>query len=363
MDNYRHKKGTVLFELAVVPFYRARFFSQLQSELANICDIKILTAPFSLDKQVHSDLSIPEIYFQKTISLPLRFFWQRGYVKELLVCDFLVCDKNPRSLNAWFYLVLRRIGRRKTYLWGHSKSRTNNTRISRLVHHLMNLLASGIFLYTKEESSNVHVKKGKIHIAPNSIMFQSECFVDETTNRNDIVYSGRLEKSKDLEKLIRAFSSSRLPVSGTKLIIIGEGSCRKELKMLVNALGYASQIEFLGEQLDSARLRKIYASARFAVGPGYGGLNITQANCFGVPIILDKFGKHSPEIALKQFHGVIMTDFTSIEDMSRSINIFFEVLDWDKTQRKKLAKEVSQVYCISNMIFAFDKEIRAQIGK
>jgi hypothetical protein len=109
-------------------------------------------------------------------------------------------------------------------------------------------------------------------------------------------------------------------------------------------------------------LGKVYASARIAVGSGYGGLNITQANCFGVPIILNKFGKHAPEIALKQFHGVIMTDFTSIEDMSRSIKIFFEALDWDIPQRKKLAKQVSQVYCISNMVRAFEKEIKEQVG-
>lgn len=363
MNKCPPKKCTVFFELAVVPFYRAKFISQLKSDLADIGNLRILTGVHSGDGQVFSDTDISDLYFRNFISLPFGFVWYRGHVIDLFLCDLLVTDKNPRSINVWLNLLIRRIGGRKTYLWGHSKSRTNNTRFSRLAHHIMNLLASGIFLYTSEESSNVFVKSRKIHVAPNAIMFESECLVGETTNRNNIVYSGRLERSKDLEKLVGAFILTHLSENGTKLIIIGNGSDRERLQKLVNDGGYANQIELPGEITDCASLEKIYASARIAIGPGYGGLNITQANCFGVPIIVDKFGKHSPEIALKKFNGVIMSEFTSIDDLTRSIKIFFEVLDWNIEKRKELAKRVSQVYCISNMAQAFEKEIRTQIGR
>lgn len=288
-------KPSVIFQLAVIPFYRSKFFLNLSCEVVNICKLKILTSEQSINHEVKSDIHLPGIMFQKIVSLPFGFYWQRGFVRDIFSCSLLVTDKNPRSLNVWINLFLRRIARRKTYIWGHSKSRTNNTKISRIAHQIMNLLSTGIFLYTPEECSNLKMKR-KVVVAPNAILFKSECLVDENSARKNIVYSGRLEHSKDLEKLIRAFSKSPLQNKGANLIIIGDGSCRKNLQLLANNLGKANQIEFLGEISDAKSLAKIYASARIAVGPGYGGLNITQSNCFGVPIILDKFGQHAPKL-------------------------------------------------------------------
>ena len=152
-----------------------------------------------------------------------------------------------------------------------------------------------------------------------------------------------------------------LSENGTKLIIIGDGSDRERLQLIAKDLGYSNQIDFLGEIHDSTTLEKVYASARMAIGPGYAGLNITQANCFGVPIIVDKFGKHAPEIVLDKFGGVIKSELTSTDDLQRSLKIFFEVLDWKIERRKELARQVSQVYCISIMAQAFGEEIRKQI--
>lgn len=362
MNEYFPKTYTVIFQLSVVPSYRLKFFSRINSELSEICNVKVISSVHSLDKQVLSDKSLKILELQNVVALPYGFFWQRGFVREVLTSDFLIVDKNPRSLNSWFNLLIRRISGRKTYTWGHSKSRTNDTRLSRFVHHIMNLLASGIFVYTNEESANISVNRKKVHIAPNSIMYQSECIVNEISTRNNIIFSGRIEKSKELEKLIRAFGNTMLSRNGTKLIIVGQGSYLKDLQGLVNELGYSNQIELPGEIWDFEGLRKVYANARIAIGTGYGGLNVTQANCFGVPIVLDKFGRHSPEIALRKFNGVVMADFTSIDDMSRAIEIFFEALDWNVEQRKELASKVSRVYCISNMARPFEIEIRKQIG-
>jgi len=362
MSDDTAKKYTVIFQIAVVPFYRNKFFSQLKSELNSICDLQILTAEKSQDDQVVTDKKIPGIKFQNILALPYGFYWLRGYAIKVLRCNMLVIEKNPRSLNAWFFLLLRRINGRRTYIWGHSKSRTNDSRISRLSHHLMNLLANGIYLYTDEEMLNIRVNKRKVHIAPNAIMFESECSVVENSTRTNIIYSGRLERSKDLEKLVLAFAASNLSKNGSKLIIIGEGSCRKSLQLRINEIGYSNKIDLPGEISDTETLRNLYASARIAIGPGYGGLNITQANCFGVPIVLDKFGKHAPEIALRKFNGVILTDFSSLEDMTQALELFFKVLDWDVERRKILAKKVSEVYCISSMSRVFANEIILQAG-
>ena len=233
--------------------------------------------------------------------------------------------------------------------------------MSRLAHHLMNLISNEIFLYTSEEAVNVFVKKEKIHIAPNSIMYKSECNVGVSANRKNLIYSGRLEKSKNLENLVSAFISSQLWNTGSKLIIIGDGSCHNSLQLIVSRLRFTSYIEFHGEISDVNILGELYSSARMAVGPGYGGLNIVQANSFGVPIVLDKFSDHAPEIALVKFNGIIKTDFTSIENMERAIKLFYEVFDWDLEKRRTLATNVSQVYCISNMVNAFVSEIRNQL--
>jgi len=358
-SNYRQ---SVIFQVAVVPFYRKKFFLNLSSELANICKLIILTGEQSLNQEVKSDNQLRGIMFQNIVSLPFGFYWHQGNLGEIFSCSLLVTDKNPRSLNAWVNLFLRRIARRKTYIWGHSKSRTNNTKISRIAHQAMNFLSSGIFLYTPEECANLRTKR-KVFVAPNAILLKSECLVDENSARKNIVYSGRLEKSKDLDKLIIAFSKSAMQIKDANLIIIGDGSCRNNLRLLANSLGMGNRIEFLGEISDSKSLAKIYASARIAIGPGYGGLNITQANCFGVPIILNKFGQHAPEIALTKFKGVFTSDFSCVEDMARSIRLYYEVLDWEIEQRKVLSKNVSERYNFTNMVEAFAQEFRAQLEK
>ena len=48
-----------------------------------------------------------------------RAFVQTGHWRDAIQARTLVVDLNPRSLNAWVLLAVRRAARRRTLVWGH----------------------------------------------------------------------------------------------------------------------------------------------------------------------------------------------------------------------------------------------------
>lgn len=64
-------------------------------------------------------------------------------------------------------------------------------------------------------------------------------------------YIGGLRPEKNLGLLLRAFHSAQLP--NGKLLLVGDGPCRRELQALALNLGIADRVIFAGHQTDPAR--------------------------------------------------------------------------------------------------------------
>jgi len=103
----------------------------------------------------------------------------------------------------------------------------------------------------------------------------------------DLLYVGRIEKSKGVFTLVRAVDRIRQKLPSISLSILGDGSQRKSLKGLVRELKLESNIEIMGMQEDQP-LRRYYSRARILVFPsatetlGYVGL---EAQACGIPVI------------------------------------------------------------------------------
>lgn len=106
----------------------------------------------------------------------------------------------------------------------------------------------------------------------------------------DLLYVGRIEKSKGVFILVKAVDRIRQKLPSISLSILGDGTQRKALEGMIRELKLESNIKIMGLQ-DDLPLRRYYARARLLVFPsasetlGYVGL---EAQACGTPVIAFK---------------------------------------------------------------------------
>lgn len=109
----------------------------------------------------------------------------------------------------------------------------------------------------------------KVEVIPNGVdLARFENIAKQPHEKFTVITVVRLEKVKGVEFLIRALEGSSI-----YLIIVGDGSKRKELENITKQLKLESQIEFLGE-IPNEKI------------PSY----LTRADCFVLPSIREGFG-------------------------------------------------------------------------
>ena len=128
------------------------------------------------------------------------------------------------------------------------------------------------------------IKKNKIHPIYNPYL--KKIYTNSMNKRKKYLLSvGRLVKEKDFQNLIIAFNIIKQKIPNYKLIIIGDGQLKDELKELVNNLGLNKRILFTGWKL---KLKKYYIYSRLfilnSLYEGLGNVVIDAAN-YNLPII------------------------------------------------------------------------------
>lgn len=107
---------------------------------------------------------------------------------------------------------------------------------------------------------------------------------------------GRLEPIKSYDILLRAFSLN----SQGYIVIVGDGSERKNLESLCQTLGIQNRVIFVGMRPDAQRFYPLFNC--FALSSHSEGLSIAllEALCFGLPVITTHAFAHHDVIT----HGV-----------------------------------------------------------
>lgn len=104
-----------------------------------------------------------------------------------------------------------------------------------------------------------------MHVVPNGINMQFYRFDDRlrdevrlefSVGKRDFLFMavGRLEEPKDYPNLLQAFSLVNNRWSGTRLIVVGDGSLRGYLAKLIEDLGLPHAVQLVGARRDVARL-------------------------------------------------------------------------------------------------------------
>jgi len=340
----------------VAPDYRKPLFDYLNNKLA---DRFILYAgSFYFEKSVKTTSEIDYLKSVRNYYLFNRkLLFQYGMWSDTINTDVLVLELNPRILSNWIILLLRRMLRRETVLWGHVWSREGKNSSTERIRHLMRKLGDKIIAYTKTQKMELQNKmlSKEIFSAPNSLFFSKEMYANNNGKICDIVFVGRLTRAKKPQILVEAFSSiiKEIP-SETNLIILGDGPERNRLLDLVKKLKIDDRVSILGHVGDRETLLRYYRQSLFSVSPGYVGLSITQSFGFGVPMLISKDENHSPEIEAAEI-GVNSEFFISDNKASLADKIlgFYKNKEFWIDQRKIISEKCKKTYSIEVMAKVF----------
>src|SRR5690606_14174980 len=110
--------------------------------------------------------------------------------------------------------------------------------------------------------------------------------------------SGRINRIKRLDVLIRAIAILKKGRISVQCIVIGDGECRKIHENTCIELGLSQIINFVGPQYGEECIPYFKAADLFVL-PGATGLSIIHALSYGLPFITsDNLEIHNPEIEI-----------------------------------------------------------------
>lgn len=138
----------------------------------------------------------------------------------------------------------------------------------------------------------------RVEIIPNGVDFSTFANKDDGGAKKEgvaILSVGRLEKVKGHSYLIEAFRNIKGEIPGARLVIVGEGSERKNLETQVKDLGLSDSVELIGA-VEHNKLPKFFAQADIFVMPSLSegfGVVALEAMAAGVPVVASRVGSLS----------------------------------------------------------------------
>ncbi|SDA36962.1 glycosyltransferase family 4 protein [Sphingomonas sp. NFR15] len=245
-----------------------------------------------LDYEAHGVERLSNTYVGRDI------LFQRLPLLTLLRAEGLVMDLNPRVPHVWLIVLVRRLIGRRTALWGHAWPRQGQGSRSDYLRGLLRSLATGLVTYTETQADELRrlYPSKRINAAPNALQNVAQMHFEHGAQRFRILYVGRLVVDKKPMILLDAFLRIAAEVPSLTLTIIGDGPERAGIAERASGSPFSDRIEMPGHVSDYERLRAYYAESIVSVSPGYIGLSVTQSFSFGVPMLVSKSERHSPEI-------------------------------------------------------------------
>jgi glycosyltransferase involved in cell wall biosynthesis len=135
----------------------------------------------------------------------------------------------------------------------------------------------------------------------------------------DLIYIGRLDQNKQVQKLIRATAKICTAYSDFKVVLVGDGPERSNLEKLVLDLGLTKTVSFLGSR-PYAEIPACLNDARiFMMASDFEGLPVAllEALSCGLPVVVPNVGDIT-DIAL---HGVnaLVVDPPTVDGFAQAL--------------------------------------------
>jgi glycosyltransferase involved in cell wall biosynthesis len=340
--------SAIVLYTAVLPAYRRCCLELVEEQLGERW--AAFAGAEHLDASVRTDLPL---HLYTAVSnrpwLGGRLLFQWGHWREALNAATAVVDLNPRSVTAWSLLLLRKIMRRRTLVWGHLDPRKGSSARTARLRAAMRELADGCIVYSYEGARRLRASApaAKVWVAPNALYPERFLAAGEGADRRLILYVGRLESAKKPDLLLEAFAMVADTRPEWDLVMVGEGRLRDELSVTVKLLGLSDRVQLPGAIQDVSALASLYARAHCSVSPGFVGLALTQSLGFGVPMVIADGEPHSPEVELAQLGACVFFARDSAASLAAALQS--PVLLLDTSQRCALVEHVKIRYSADAM--------------
>jgi len=232
----------------------------------------------------------------------------------------------------------------KLVSYNHPTTRTGswNPAFDRIMTGFFFKLYDRIIFYTRE-GRDLAVDSGLLPSVKafyaNNTLDTAEIWANYSfeVNRSDpkvLLFIGRLIKNKRLGLLLKYFEELKSHLPGIRLIVIGDGP---EAEIIKAAAEKDEAVTWLGAVVDEARIASVMRQVNAVFVPGWSGLSIVHAFCYGKPYITIK-GPHPPEIDyLKDGRNGLILD----GDLSRDARRIAELLT-DKEKYEQVCRAAFQ---------------------
>lgn len=139
----------------------------------------------------------------------------------------------------------------------------------------------------KEFWEGTSLRTDNMFVAPNTTTVASISF--EPALKKIFLFVGTLYKGKGLDLLLKSYAEVvKETKTGTRLVIVGDGTERSMLEAQAKQLGISEKVDFRGAIYDETILAKEFQQALICISPTQGGLSVPKSMGYGVPFIVRK---------------------------------------------------------------------------
>jgi len=293
-----------------------------------------------------------------------KFYWQNIFT-ELNNYDLVIIEQANSALLNYFLLFRRHFFKKnpKIAYWGHGKTlHKKSVFLSNKIKESLTNKSDYWFGYTentRKTLNSIGVPNSKICIVNNSI--NTEDIKKERLNNKNrikdkeystIIFCSRLYKNKKIPFIIEGCKIVRKKIHNLKLIIIGDGPEKNNIKKLIEDKPWIQMTGSLYGKEKSNKLLK----GDIMVLPSHVGLSILDGFAAGLPIIISDFKNHCPEIAYFQNNINGIKTKNELDDFSSQIIKLFN--NPNKIKEMSLnAIETADKYTLKDMSLRFSNGI------
>ena len=220
----------------------------------------------------------------------------------------------------------------------------------KLIEHLVSKLTFcliAVSAITKNNLESIGVEDERIHIIPNGIDIERIERITPSSDRCDILFTGRLIKEKNVDMLLEAVNRLRQTIPDIKCYIIGDGPEKERLIRLAGEHRLLDNVKFFGFMEYDEIIACMKSSKSFVLPSSREGFGMVVIEAFacGVPVITIKNRRNAASMLVSKETGfvvnpdvgelsnairTIITDNTLHKKMSAAALAASRAYDWDK---------------------------------
>jgi glycosyltransferase involved in cell wall biosynthesis len=286
------------------------------------------------------------------------FYFQNNFTKiiEEINPDYVIAMFDIRWLNT-FRLLKKQAGY-KFIWWGLD---TGNNQLATKAKVMIARLGYPIVFYNTynmDKMSQFNLGVSQLFVANNTFDVGVRNKSYRHPQKNKILFVGSFDYRKRNDVLVTAFSKivDQFP-KDIELVFIGDGIEKHNTEQLVDTLGLAERIKFVGRVNEPSELATFYKEAIFCVSFGQAGLSVLQSLGFGVPYITKVNAISGGEIS-NIIHG---KNGYFCDDSVSSLEHYMLKLVLDIDLARSLGQGAFEYYSnnctVENMVNGFEKAL------